>query len=429
MHTDLKTHPIILGTLLLIFLTAPVSGTVITSPGTADLTITSSDWPWWRGIHRNGHAAEQSIPTQWSETESIIWKAPIPGRGHGSPTVIGEQIFLATADEQNQTQSVIGFDRKTGERAWITEVHKGGWQGRIHDRNTQASSSIASDGEKLFVAFMHDAKIWLSALDLTGKLLWQKKASDYTSHWGYSSSPAIYENLVIVASDHKEGGNLTAFDRNTSEQVWNVSRPAIPNYASPVIYHLNGQDQLILPGCDMLASYHPRSGRLLWSAPVTTQETVGSAVTDGTRIFASGGYPKNETTSVLVDNTPELDWRNPIRTYAPSMLVDGGYLYTMTDKGLAHCWDTETGKLMWREKVGGDFSASPVLVGNNIFVSSEQGKTLVFKASPEKFELIAENQLGNEIWATPVICGDSIYLRVAHHETGGRQEYLYRIGD
>ena len=206
MHTDLKTHPIILGTLLLIFLTAPVSGTVITSPGTADLTITSSDWPWWRGIHRNGHAAEQSIPTQWSETESIIWKAPIPGRGHGSPTVIGEQIFLATADEQNQTQSVIGFDRKTGERAWITEVHKGGWQGRIHDRNTQASSSIASDGEKLFVAFMHDAKIWLSALDLTGKLLWQKKASDYTSHWGYSSSPAIYENLVIVASDHKEGG-------------------------------------------------------------------------------------------------------------------------------------------------------------------------------------------------------------------------------
>ncbi len=179
----------------------------------------------------------------------------------------------------------------------------------------------------------------------------------------------------------------------------------------------------------MLASYHPRSGRLLWSAPVTTQETVGSAVTDGTRIFASGGYPKNETTSVLVDNTPELDWRNPIRTYAPSMLVDGGYLYTMTDKGLAHCWDTETGKLMWREKVGGDFSASPVLVGNNIFVSSEQRKTLVFKASPEKFELIAENQLGNEIWATPVICGDSIYLRVAHHETGGRQEYLYRIGD
>ena len=135
MHTDLKTHPIILGTLLLIFLTAPVSGTVITSPGTADLTITSSDWPWWRGIHRNGHAAEQSIPTQWSETESIIWKAPIPGRGHGSPTVIGEQIFLATADEQNQTQSVIGFDRKTGERAWkftkgagkvvfTTEIHK-----------------------------------------------------------------------------------------------------------------------------------------------------------------------------------------------------------------------------------------------------------------------------------------------------------------
>lgn len=399
------------------------------SPGTKDLQLQDTDWPWWRGIHRNGHAGNQNIPTQWSETENITWKAPIVGRGHGSPAVIDDYLFLATAEEDKQTQSVICLNRTTGKQLWITEIHSGGWQGRIHDRNTQASSSIASDGEHLFATFMHDAKIWLSALDFSGNILWQKKASDYTSNWGYSSSPTIYENLVIIASDHKEGGNLTAFDRKTSEQVWNVSRPAIPNYASPVVYNLNGQDQLIMPGCDMLASYHPRSGRLLWSCPVTTQETVGSAVTDGKRVFASGGYPKNETSAVMVNAAPELVWKTPIRTYAPSMIVSGDYLYTMTDKGLAHCWNTESGDLVWREKVGGDFSASPVLVGDNIYVSSEQGKTLIFKASPEKFELIAENQLGNEIWATPVICGDSIYLRVAHHEPDSRQEYLYRIGN
>jgi outer membrane protein assembly factor BamB len=110
------------------------------------------------------------------------------------------------------------------------------------------------------------------------------------------------------------------------------------------------------------------------------------------------------------------------------MLVTGGYVYTMTDKGIAYCWDAETGKTMWRKKLGGDFSASLVLVEDHLYTSSEQGKTIIFKASPDAFELVAENQLGNEIWATPVICGDKIYLRVAHHETDGRQEVLYCIG-
>ena len=110
------------------------------------------------------------------------------------------------------------------------------------------------------------------------------------------------------------------------------------------------------------------------------------------------------------------------------MLVTEGYVYTMTDKGIAYCWNADTGKMMWREKFGGDFSASLILVGNNLYAASEQGKTIIFKATHEAFELVAENQLGDEIWATPVICGDHIYLRVAHHETNGRQEVLYRIG-
>ena len=148
----------------------------------------------------------------------------------------------------------------------------------------------------------------------------------------------------------------------------------------------------------------------------------------GTRIYASGGWPKNETACILADGSGELVWRNSIRTYAPSMLVTGGYVYTMTDKGIAYCWDAETGKTMWREKLGGDFSASLVLVGDHLYTSSEQGKTIIFKASPDAFELIAENKLGDEIWATPVICDEKIYLRVAHHDDGDRREMLYCIG-
>ena len=103
----------------------------------------------------------------------------------------------------------------------------------------------------------------------------------------------------------------------------------------------------------MIGGYDPNTGKLIWSSPVTTQETVGSAITDGTRIFASGGWPKNETACILADGSGELVWRNSIRTYAPSMLVTDGYVYTMTDKGIAYCWDAETGKTMWREKLGG----------------------------------------------------------------------------
>lgn len=415
---------------LYLFLSIPTIATPIEAPGVEQYKITQNDWPWWRGPHRDGHAFNQNVPVEWSEDRNIAWKTPIPGRGHGSPIVIGDSIFLATADESSQTQFVLGYDRANGKRLWTSQVHQGDWQGRIHKRNTQASSTLASDGERLFSVFMRDAAIWLTALSLDGELLWQVKASDFVSHWGYSTSPVLYDDLIIVASDHKGGGNLTAFDRASGEKRWNVERPAIPNYASPVVYRIDGRDQLVLPGCELMASYDPKTGIELWKTEATTQETVGSAVAHKNLVFASGGYPKNETACVVADGSGKVLWTSPIRVYAPSMLVHDGYLYTVADTGLAHCWNAETGDLEWRDKVKGDFSSSLVRVGDNLYASSEQGTTYVLKASPEKFELIAQNQLGSEIWSTPAICGERIYLRVAHGEAEAetRQEYLYAIG-
>lgn len=416
--------------LLLAALLPAMTFAAVNGPGAAGLKLSKSDWPWWRGPQRNGHSPSQQAPLKWSEEENIVWKASIPGRGHGSPTLVGERIFLATADETGQTQSVLCLDRKTGAQRWTTQVHQGGWEGRIHKRNTQASSTVACDGERVFATFMGEKQIRLTALSLDGKILWQKKASDYTSHWGYSSSPVLYGKLVIVASDHKEGGNLTAFDRKTGKQVWNTERPAIPNYASPIIHRLNGQDQLLLPGCEMIAAYDPQTGQELWSVPATTQETVGSVVADQDRVYASGGYPKNETVCVLADGSKKILWESPIRVYSPSMLAVDGYLYAMTDTGIAHCWDAANGDLMWRQKVGGEFSASLSLMNGKLYVSSEEGKTVVFKADPKAFELLAENQLGDETWSSPVIADNRIYLRVAHHgENEQRNETLYCIGN
>ena len=399
------------------------------APGAESFALSETDWPWWRGPDRNGHAGDQQAPIEWNESKNIAWKAAIPGRGHGSPSIVKDSLFIATADEQAQTQSVICLDRSTGKQKWMTQVHENGWEGRIHKRNTQASTTVASDGERVFVTFMHDQAIWLTALSLDGSILWQIEASNFESHWGYSTSPVLYDDLIIVASDHKGGGNLSGFDRKTGAKVWETERPAIPNYASPVIYRINGLDQLILPGCEQFTSYDPKTGKTNWSTPATTQETVGSAVVDGDRVYASGGYPTNGIACVLADGSGEVLWTSPIRVYAPSMLTHEGYLYTVADTGLAHCWNAKTGDLMWRGKIKGNFSASLTRVGDRLYVSSEQGTTIVFKANPERFELLAENQLGNETWSSPVITGNRIYLRVAHNNGEERNEFLYAIGE
>ena len=427
MLSKIRLSPLIVTTVLF----APLYTQVVFSevPGTDGMPLGTSDWPWWRGTQRDGIIDNQSLPLEWSETKNVLWKAPIPGRGHGSPIIVGERVFLATADEEKESQYVICLDRVSGKTLWNEQIHQGGWQDRIHKRNTQASSTLANDGERVFAVFMHDAKIWITALDFEGNTLWQDVASDFASHWGYSTSPVLYDELVIVASDHKEGGNITAYNRKTGKKAWNVSRPAIPNYATPVVYNIDGKDQLLVPGCNLICSYDPNTGRENWSIEATTRETIGSIVRNGNLIYASGGYPKHETVCITASNIPEIVWISPIRVYAPSLLAHDGYLYAVTDNGLAHCWDGKDGSLKWREKAGGSYSASPVLVDGRIYVSNEQGDTIVFSPNPEKFELLATNQLGNEIWASPVVANDRLFLRVAHTEGENRSESIYCIGE
>ena len=427
MLSKVRLSPLIAATALLASSFTQVVFSV--APGTDGMSLGTSDWPWWRGTQRDGIIDNQSLPLEWSETKNVLWKAPIPGRGHGSPIIVGERVFLATADEDKESQYVICLDRVSGKTLWNEQIHQGVWQDRIHKRNTQASSTLANDGERVFTVFMHDAKIWITALDFEGNTLWQDVASDFASHWGYSTSPVLYNELVIVASDHKEGGNITAYNRETGKKAWNVSRPAIPNYATPVVYNIDGKDQLLVPGCDLICSYDPNTGRENWSIEATTRETIGSIVRNGNLIYASGGYPKHETVCITASNTPEIVWISPIRVYAPSLLAHDGYLYAVTDNGLAHCWDGKDGSLKWREKAGGSYSASPVLVDGRIYVSNEQGDTIVFSPNPEKFELLATNQLGNEIWASPVVANDRLFLRVAHTEGENRSESIYCIGE
>lgn len=414
---------------LAFMIVALVAGAVVPAEQDGGKLDPMTDWPCWRGPNRNGVAADQRIPTEWSETKNVLWKAPLPGRGHGSPIVVGARVFLETADEEGKTQSVICYERTSGKELWRQELHKGGFDGRWHGKNTRASSTLASDGEQVFAVFYNQGAIWTTALDLDGKKRWQVKVGDFVSHWGFSASPTIYKSLLIVAADHKGTGYLAALDRKTGEERWRAARPAEPTYASPVVMKIGGKDQLLIAGANLISSYDPETGKPAWSCKGTSTEVVSSIVTEGDLLFATGGYPNKETVCVQGDGSGKVLWRVNQGAFVPSMLVHGGHLYGVLDDGIAICWKADSGKEAWKERLAGKFSASPVLVGDNIFMPSESGKTFVFKASPDKLQLVAQNQLGSGIFASPVICGGRIYLRVAQQTAPKWQEWLYCIGE
>lgn len=392
---------------------------------------TADDWPFWRGPQSNGVAdPTQNAPVEWSARQNVVWRAKVPGRGHSSPTVVGNRIFLATADEQRQQQGVLALDRETGEQVWITEVSSGGFP-KQHKKNTQATATVACDGERLFVTFHHHKQVTLACLSLDGEILWKKPVGDFHPQlyeYGYAPSPILYGDTVIVAADYERGGWIAALNRQSGEEVWKTKRPSLLSFSSPVVANIAGREQLLISGCMLVSSYDPRTGDPLWDVQATTMATCGTIVWDGDLVFASGGFPKPETVAIKADGSKEIVWTNNQKCYEQSMIVADGYVYCVTDKGVAYCWRGSDGEEMWKERLSGPISASPVLVGDTIYQSNEKGTTFVFKANPEKYEQVATNRLGDESFASPAICGGRIYLRVAENSGSNRQEYLYCLG-
>ena len=388
----------------------------------------ASDWPAWRGPARDGIAASsQDPPVQWSESEGVLWKMPIPGRGHGSPTVVGNRIYLATADPLKQSQSVLCLDRHTGKIVWQTEAHSSRADPGKHSNSSAASSTVACDGERLFVNFLNAGAVHATALALDGKVLWQTKICDFIAHQGFASSPFVHASLVLVSADNKGGGVIAGLDRKKGNIIWSTPRPKIANYTSPSVVQAAGRAQMVMAGCNLITSLDPMTGKTLWETNNSTEECVGSAVTDGVRVFTSGGWPRNHIVAMAADGSGAVAWQNNARVYVPSMIAKAGHLYAVLDAGLVACWKSDTGRELWKERLGGDFFASPVMVKDRIYATNVRGTTFVVEATPEKCAILAQNQLGDEAYASPVICGNRIYLRVAKRDEI-RQEFLYCVG-
>ncbi len=391
-------------------------------------TVSAKDWPWWRGPDRNGAAfKDQKPPIDWNDSKNVVWKVGLLGRGHGSVAIMGTRVFLQTADESSGAQLVICLNRTNGSQLWSTTVHPNGGM-RKNSKSTAASSTPACDGERIFVNFPNNGSLMTTALDLKGNQLWQTKICDYVEHQGYGSSPALYQSLVLVSADNKAGGAIAALDRKSGEIVWRRERPELPNYPSPIVLNVAGKDQLVMTGCDKVSSFNPLNGETLWEVDGATTECVTTTVTDGKHVFTSGGYPKNHMSAILADGSGKKVWENDSRLYVPSLVIRDGFLYGVLDAGIAVCWKAGTGEQIWKARLGGDFSSSPVLVGDKIYATSEVGETFIYRADPTKFEQLAKCKLGDEVLSTLVICDSRIYYRAAWQVDGKREEFLYCLG-
>lgn len=402
-----------------------------------------SEWSRWRGPTGNGIAnASNDVPLTWSETENVVWKVKIAGRGHSSPVIAGGRVFLTSADEQQQMQSVICLDQQTGKQEWSQVINKGGLPAQIHDKNTHASPTVAITGDRILAVFLHHDAIHATCLDVNGKQIWQEKIGDYASKhpFGYGSSPVAVGDLFIVSNENKIDSAIVALDVKSGEQRWRADRklPAgyksvnglKTSYSTPVVADIGGSLQMLISGGNRITSYNPETGEELWKCRASWDVTCGTMVWDefSNSVIASGGYPTQETLAIKADGSGKQVWTTSVKCYEQSLIVVDGYVYGQAERGVIYCWHAADGSVQWRERFEGPESASPVAVGDHIFFTSEKGNTLVIKANPEKFEKVGVNHLGESAFASMAIDNDRIYARVAKKENGKLQEYLFCLG-
>lgn len=382
------------------------------------------DWPVWRGPRADGMAGSDRPPLRWSPSESIVWRVSVPGRGHASPVVCGDRVFLATADEESRVQSVLCHDRATGTRLWQTTVHQGRF-GEKHEKNTHASATPACDGRRLYAVFAVDDAVWVSAVDLDGRLVWQRRIAPFVSQFGFGSSPVLFGRLVIVAAESAVLGPmrrlqktscLAALDQETGTIVWRILRPDATSCGTPIVGHVAGRWQLLLAGPTAVASYDPSTSAELWRFRWQAQRTANTVAFDDRHVFASAVLPDKELVCIRADGSGDVTDSHAVWTSkrgvpdVPSLLRDGTTLFTIEDGGVMNAFQADSGKLLQKRRLPGTFSASPIACAGHLFACNEEGTTYVLGLQAP-WEILAENPLGEAILATPAISREEIFIR------------------
>ena len=375
-------------------------------------------WPRWRGPSGQGHVADTGYPDHWSDTENVIWRTRLSGRGNSSPIVWDDQIFLTTAQEGGRRLVVMSFSRDDGRLLWETEA-PGTFVEHVHQKNTQASGTPTTDGERLFMSF---GSRGLLALDLDGAILWHRDVGRIANYHGSAGSPLLYDDKVIIYQDQRGGSFVAAFDAATGDPVWRVSRDASVGWGSPVAIRVGDHDEVIVNSQRTVNAYDPATGEELWRCGGMTFEVIPTPAVGAGLVFCASGRA-GPTLAIRPGGRGDVTathiaWRTSRGSpFVPSPLVHGGYLYTINDmSSVVTCFEAASGEVMWQQRLGRpsreSFSASPVVVDGKIFFTNDGGQTFVVRAGPE-FELLHTNDIGAPTLASPALVDGRWYVRTS----------------
>ncbi len=409
-------------------------------------------WPNWRGP-ANGVSDLRTLPSSWTAERNVAWKAGVPGRGHSSPVVWGNSIFLTTDIEgevipeaapvkhklagqpfvhpdsvggtRKHTLKVLAYDAANGNLLWDRTAYEGKVFDDTHRFNTYASPTPVADGKFVYVWFDSQG---LYKYDFAGNLVWSTSLGGIaTLGVGTGGSPVLFEDLILLLCDQDEGERsfLAAISTRDGKVVWKVDRKNQITWTTPVLVESGGRKQLIVPSTEDVVAYDPRTGHELWRTEGLSGNVVHTPVTGHGMVYVSTGYPTKKTMGIRLDpapGEPRVAWRYEKGTgYIPSPILYGDYLYLMTGAGLLTCLDAHTGQPKYEAKrfpTPSQFVASPVAFDGKLLITSQDGDTYIVKAGPDH-EVVAMNPLGEQVFASLALVRDSIYIRAEKH--------LYRI--
>jgi outer membrane protein assembly factor BamB len=389
------------------------------------------DWPEFRGPAGDGHAPLCQLPTHWSESENITWKTAIHGRGWSSPVILGNQIWLTTATEDGKRMYAIRVDAESGEIVHDLHIFDVEKPSEIHLLNTYASPTPVIEQGRVYV---HFGSYGTACLDTeTGDVLWSRRDLPCEHFRGPGSSPILFENLLIVHYDGSDYQYVAALDKKTGETVWKTDRSNDYGtddgdfkkaFSTPLVIDVDGRDLLISPGSKACMAYDPRTGEEIWQVHFDQFSGTSRPVYGHGLLYISTGFGKANLLAVRPDGVGDVTeshvaWE--VKKGVPSkpspLLVDD-LIFMVDDMGIASCLDAVSGEPIWVERLGGQFSASPLLAGGLIYVSDHDGKTFVLRPGRE-YEEVAVNTLSEGCLASAAVLGNALILRTSGH--------LYRI--
>jgi outer membrane protein assembly factor BamB len=386
----------------------------------ASHTTLAEDWPRWRGPRGDGSSLEKNIPTR-CDAELLFWKTALPGIGHSSPIVWGDRIFTLTALPEQEDRLLLCLDRKTGAIIWHkTVLHAAAEQ--KHAENSFASGTPVTDGEKIYFSLLDGKDVVVAAHDFLGNRLWQARPGTFSSPHGFSISPILYQDKVIINADSKGDAFIAALSRTDGKTLWKVTQENHAlSYSTPLIREAAGRTQMFHCGSKSVAGHDPNDGSRLWVVDGPSEEFVASPVYNDSAglLFISSSYPKRTIFAIKPDGRGNVSeshvaWRTADGApYVPSLITLGDYLLVVSNNGVAFCYEAATGKILWQEKLG-RHHASPVSIDGLVYFLNDDGVLNVVKPGPE-FVRVAQSELGETTYASPAVSQGQLFLRGEKH--------------